>query len=417
MVRLNDRYRTDKIMIDIGVGVSLEKNEIAASEEAVRQAKSRKASKEKIDLVLTFSTADFSSVALIKHLNTFLGDVPIFGSNSSALITEKGIFNHGLVVMLIGFPEGVYFNTAYTKTNEFATSTAAGEDLGEKLLYGFQNVSRTLSFLLFDRMEESGAQFMTGLQSKLGRSFPCIGASISNPALAGRDSLFFNTTILNNACIGILWGGKFNFGLGLKHGWKPLGKPHTITQAYDNIIVSIDDQPAIGIYEEYLNYDISRLKKEFKKLSILYPFGMRVPGQQEYLLRNVTSIGDDGSLVCRGNVQTGSSVRLMISTKETCLEATREALNEAKTHLASQSYRFHKNDSSKMAIIFNSFPRAVSLRREIKKELELIRETLDPETPIIGVYTHGELAPLLSTSYHGQAYFQNQTISILIIEA
>jgi hypothetical protein len=207
------------------------------------------------------------------------------------------------------------------------------------------------------------------------------------------------------------------FGLGVKHGWKPLGKPHQVTAARANIVKSIDGEPAAKIYEDYLACDMARLKKDLSRLSVSYPIGVFIPGEEEYLLRNIIKIEEDGSLLCQGNVPNESLIRLMISTKETCLDATRQAVEEAQQTLANPIIKFSREKTSKLALAFISVKRLGLLRRDAKKECEIIRNVLEPSTQLIGIYTYGEMAPLKTSSYKGQIYFHNQTVSILIIEA
>jgi hypothetical protein len=251
----------------------------------------------------------------------------------------------------------------------------------------------------------------------LGRSFPFLGASASNTLHSVKSSLYFNQGVLSDSCAGILWGGKLTFGFGIKHGWKPLGKPHIVSSTEGNIVKEIDGQPAVRLYEEYLACNLAKLKKELQHLSLSYPIGVFIAQGEEYLLRNILSIEEDGSLVCQGNVLQGSTIRLMISTKETRLEATRLAVEEAQKNLTSSIMKFGKEKTSRLAIAFSSFSRYNLLRRDAKKELEIIKENLDVNTPIIGLYTHGELAPLKTSSYRGQIYFHNQAVNVLILEA
>jgi hypothetical protein len=403
-------------MIDIGTGVSVERNDVAAVEEAVRLAKTKKINKEKIDLALVFNSPGISASGILKNVSALLRDVPVIGGTVSGFLSHLGICKRGIIVMLITFPEGIYFTTGDINGIASSSGTAAGERMGEKLLYGFKNVPRSLSLLLFDGLSQGNVSFIYGLQEKLGKSFPCVGAALSSPDENSMNCLYYNTAAISDACTGILFGGKISFGLGLRHGWKPLGKPHTITEVSDNVIHKIDDQPAVRLYEEYLAYDFPRIKKELKKFSVLYPIGIRIPGQNEYLLRSILSIGSDGSLACHGSVPEGSTTRLMISTKETCLEATRAAVEEAKANLNNQTLKFHKEKTSKLVIVFNSFPRAQSLGKDVVTECKIIADAFEPGTSIIGVNTFGELAPLATTSYHGQTYFQNQMLSVLILE-
>lgn len=403
-------------MIDIGTGVSVERNEVAAVEEAVRLAKTKKINKEKIDLALVFNSPGISASGILKNTAALLPHVPMIGGTVSGFFSHLGICKRGVIAMLITFPEEIYCTAGEIDRISSSSGIAAGERMGEKLLYGFKNVPRSLSLLFFDRLTQGNANFINGLQERLGKSFPCIGAAIAPPDESDQNCLYFNNTPLTDACDGILFGGKLSFGLGLRHGWKPLGKPHTITEVTDNVIHRIDGQPAVRLYEEYLAYDFPRVKKELKNISVLYPIGIRIPGQNEYLLRSILSIGSDGSLACHGSIPAGSTTRLMISTKETCLEATRAAVDDAKTSLTSHALKFHKERTSKLVIVFNSLPRAQSLGKDINTEWKIIMDAFEPGTGIIGINTFGELAPLATTSYQGQTYYQNQMLSILILE-
>ncbi|MCU0650889.1 MAG: FIST C-terminal domain-containing protein [Candidatus Omnitrophica bacterium] len=404
-------------MIDIGTGASSAKNDVAAVEEAVRLAKAKKSIKERISLALVFNSSDVPFAGVLKNISTLLPDVPVIGATVSGFFSATSVYKRGVFVALITFPEGVYFTTGHTNGVSVANSgIAAGEEMAEQLLYGFKNVPRSTSLLLFDNLAKGSTNFISGLQEKLGKSFPCVGAALANPTDSRLNCLYFNEISLTDSCVGLLLGGKVTFGFGLRHGWKPLGKPHTISSAEDNIIRTIDDAPAIELYEEYLGYDEQKIRSEFKNLSMLYPIGIKTAGQEEYLLRSIQSVESDGSIVCLGSVSPGSTIRLMISTKETCLEATRAAINEAKTTLSLQAVKFHKEKTSKLMLVFNSFPRAVCMGKDIQTELKIINESFEPGTGIVGINTFGELAPLAAKSQLGQTYFHNQMISILIIE-
>ncbi len=402
-------------MLDIGIGLSLEENSFLAAEEAIKQAKTHLNNKDKIGLCLVFTSYDFSAAGVIKGFNALLRDVPVIGASSPAIISEKGIFKHGITVMLLGFPDGAYCRVAATRDINEKNPFNCGKELAEKLLLGFKNTPRNLGLLFFDQQIEDGPNFIAGLQENLGKGFPCIGTSLSNQYDPSHSCLYLNDEAINNGCAGILWGGKTTFGAGIRHGWKPLGKPHIVSSAVGNIINAIDGKPAIGIYEDYLGYDAAKLIKDLRKLSISYPIGVFIPGEKEYLLRNVVSIEQRGALVCQGSIPEGSTIRLMISTPETCLAATTQAIEEARKNLAGSLLKQGNVKNSRFAIVFSSISRYNLLRRDIKKELNSIKAGLK-DTRFLGIYTSGELAPLTASSYHGEIYFHNQDFSVLIIE-
>lgn len=401
-------------MINIGVGFSAEKEAPEAIKEAVRMAKKAVAS-ETINLAIVFSSIELASDSLLRTLDNLLGAIPIIGSSGAAVITPQGILKNGLVIMLLSLPAHIYFNTASVTDIRAKTALAAGREMADKLLYGFKGIRRDVSIIFSDGLIDEGSSLIYGLQERLGRSFPLVGASASDNLSFSKTYLYSNEGIFNDGAIGILLGGKLNFGLGIKHGWKPLGKQRDITQAKGNILYEIDNKPAVNIYQEYLTYSIAELKKDIRRISILYPIGVYLEGEEEYLLRNVISVEDNGALRLQGNVTTGNTVRLMIGTKDSCFDATREATEEAKKGLFNLVSDTQKAGMNNFVLVFDSVSRYTLLRRDAEKEIEIIRAAFGQDMPVIGLYTYGEQAPLRAITYQGQAYFHNQTISILAI--
>ncbi len=393
--------------IAVGIGISCEKNISKAVKEAIRHARLN-LYRERIDLVIVFSTIDFTQPNTIQTISDTLIGVPIIGCSGAAIITNKGILPNGLCIMLLNFPKTAYFNTAIVDSISSKTALNSGKELGEKLLQGFPKMKRDLGLIFSDGLIKDTSNLFYGLQEKLGTSFPLIGASASDKLQFLKTHLYFNDKLYIDAVCGIIFGGKLNFGWGIKHGWKPLGKPRQVTKSYANIIYEIDNSPAANVYEEYLACNLREIKNELNRISTFYPIGIELQGEEEHLLRNLHSVDSEGALIFQGNVPEGSRIRLMIGTKESCLTAARQALNEAKNGLFGKKIGF--------AFIFDSVSRYILLGRSANKELEIIKEEIGSNTPIMGVYTYGEQAPLKAINYHGKTYLHNQTFSILAIE-
>lgn len=390
--------------IQVGVGFSEKKELLQAVEEAVRLAKIN-LNNAKANLAFVFTTIEFTQPSVIETISSLLKNTQIIGASSAAVITSHGIFKHGLAVMLVSLPAQAYFNTACVKEVSNKTALGAGELLAEALLQQFKGMRRDFSIIFSDGMIPEGANLIWGLQEKLGTSFPFAGACACDNIRFQKSYVYFNDKVYNDAACGILLGGKINFGLGIEHGWKPLGKPHFINKARGNVVYEIDGFPAVKIYEEYLGTNLNNLKKDLKYISTLYPLGINFSEEQEYLLRNILDIQDDGALILQADAPLNSPVRLMIGTKESCLEATSRALEEAKKNLPAPDF----------LLVFDSISRYILLGRDAPKELKIIKDGLKKDTPIIGLYTYGEQAPLKATRYRGKAYFHNQTIGILAV--
>lgn len=390
--------------ISVSIGLSTEKNALLAAQLAARQALLN-LREPNASLAIVFSSVEFARDEILAAIADIVEPAPIVGCSSLAVISNQGIFKYGILVALFGLPEGIYLNVACTEEIDSKPALEAGRELGDKLLYGFRNIRRDFAVIFSDGLMRDGNGMLEGLQERLGTSFPLLGGSASDDLSFEKTYVYFNRKVSSHGACGILWGGKVNFGLGIRHGWKPLGKPRYITKSAGNIVYEIDGESATNVYEEYFARDLSGLQKDSKKISTLYPIGIYLPEEQGYLLRNITSIEDNGSLVFQGNVPQGSLIRLMIGTNDSCLDATKEALEEAGKNLAQRHVDF--------LLVFESASRYRILGRQIKEELQLIENKLGKNIPVFGIYTYGEQAPLRAINYQGKAYFHNQTVALL----
>jgi hypothetical protein len=392
--------------MNISLGFSQLEDPLLAANEAIGQAtiglKNTPAT-----LAFVFTSIEFAHPLMLKVVNNLLGEIPILGCSSLEIMTNRGVFKHGFAILLLSLSQQTFFNVAAVKNVNSNTSLASGRELGDKLLFGFRNVPRSLSIILSDKLITEGTRLINGLQESLGKSFPLIGASSSDNFQNHKTYQYLNKEILSGSCSGILFGGKFNFGFGIKHGWKALGKMRCVTSSDGNVIKEIDGLAAVKLYEDYFAKNQSDLTKELRRISIYYPLGIYLPGEKEYLLRNIISINEDGSLVTQGDIPQNSKIRLMISTEDSRLTATVAACEEAKRNLGNQKVKF--------LIVFDSAARISILGRQDDMELSVIKEVFGANTPLIGICTTGEQAPLKSINYLGRTYFHNQSINILAI--
>jgi hypothetical protein len=136
--------------------------------------------------------------------------------------------------------------------------------------------------------------------------FPVIGAISSDDFKYKQLNQFFQDQILQNSVVGVLLGGASSIALGCKHGFKPLGKPRTITQVDGHLIRTIDNKPAVDIYKHFLGAQADQLKNvTLNSHAAMYPLGIYLEDDRQYLLRNIIDILQDGSIVCQGGIPAG----------------------------------------------------------------------------------------------------------------
>ena len=397
-------YKLTSVMLKVAVGASQKKDITEAIQEATNSCL-LKLSVQEVSLALVFCTPSFTTPVLLKKIKLNLkSNCPLIGCSGMYIINSEGAQRDGLVLILIALPK-VKISCATIKVGPSDDAYLAGQGLGTNLISNLKEYRREICLMFSDGCLEDTSRLIQGLQNILGKSFPFIGGGASDDLKFKQTFQFYNEHILNRSTVAALFAGKFTYAIGIRHGWKPLGKIHTISDSSANVIKKIDGKKAVHLYEDYLAKTLAELKKDILLINALYPIGMQLKGEKEYLLRNVIALNDDGSIVTQGDVPQESSIRIMIGTKESCTEAARQAAVEAKIAM--------RDKPMDLAIIISSASRAYLLGRNVNAEIKAVRAVLGPDIPLAGFYSYGQYAPLGSLNYYGQTYLHNQAIAIL----
>lgn len=96
----------------------------------------------------------------------------------------------------------------------------------------------------------------------------------------------------------------------------------------------------------------------------------------------------------------------MIGDKEMVLDSAKNASLEAVNNI--------KNAKIKFAAVFSGISRLLLLRNDANKEIDIVKEKIGKNVPILGCYTLGEYAPFNIDESKGQCYFNNQGISVAL---
>ena len=390
--------------IRVGVGTSKRADSFRAGRDAASLAKEMMG-RGAPDLTIVFASVIFDQEQMLKGVRSAVGETPLVGCSGAGEITGQGPDKKSIAVMTLAsdsLQSVIGLGQAISRNAREAGQQAAKEaaSLGQQM--------RQVFMMMPDGLRGNGADIVRGVQEILGRSFPIVGGSAGDDFLFKQTFQYYNDRVLSDAVCGVLFGGNVTVAIGARHGWRTLGKPRVVTMASANVIYEIDGRSAVEIYEEYFGKDTAELKEEpLARMAILYPLGMGVPGEEEYLLRNALRAEDNGSLVCAAEVPEGSEVRLMMGSRDACVEAARTAAHQALNTMG--------DASAKVAIVFSSISRYKLLGRRGGLEIDAIRSVLGEDVPIIGFYTYGEQAPLRAEMNVGQSYFQNEAVVILAI--
>ncbi len=392
----------------IGIGhASLEENPKAAEEVVIMALKNAQLPDgQPVDLVLLFCSSLYPQAKIVQTVYSTLHPKTLIGCSSAGEIISSGPLKRSLVVLLFssdriavaaGFGESVHENPRQ-----------AGQRASFMAAQGIKKERH--AFLIFpDGLAGNGSDILRGCQEALGTSFLIAGGSAADDYSFKKTFQFFQDKVLTNSVVGALFGGEVSMGVGIRHGWNPIGKPRKVTKSYLNRVDELDGSPAANLYAEYFGSVAEELKQEsLARLTLAYPLGMSIPGEEEYLLRNVLRVDPaTGALIYSADIPEQSHVRLMMSSHETILSAARRAALQALNGLNGKKPLF--------ALVFNSVARKKLLRFQAKEEIQTIQQALGESVPLAGFYSYGEQAPMGAAMHRGQSHFHNESVVVVTV--
>lgn len=375
--------------------------------------------KNTVNLALVFASAYYNQYKVISGIKEKITPIPIIGCSSPCVITPEGPAEKGVIVSLISAsPETLQYSWALGKdVNENARKT--GHNVARSTVNKFNDsklkkkhdVNKQAFFMFPDGVTGSGIDILRGCQEILGSSFTIVGGSAGDDYMFEKTFQYFPNGIASNSVVGLLISGNLNVGVGLKHGWNPLGKYRKITKSTGNVIQEINNKPAISIYEEYFGEETKMLKETpLSMMGMLYPIGILLEeGEKEYIIRNPFKTTSEGELICTAGAPEGAKIRLMIGTRNNVLIAAREAALNALKDLGQKKPRF--------ILMFSSISRKKLLGRNSYQEAKVVKNTIGKNIPLIGFYSYGEQGPLGVEKYKHmkKSHFHNEAIIVTII--
>jgi len=389
--------------LEMGIGVSSHADVYAAGQEAAEQVVSHLAGR-RPDLVLVFSSIRFADPRLLKAIRTVTGGAPLIGCTDAGGIITSGPKRRAVTVIGLLSKEGSFVTAVERHLSSH--SRVAGERLAESLT---RQASQTPQCLLVfpDGLTASGSEVLAGLEKKIGNRVRVAGATAADDLYFQKTFQFYNDEILTDSLPGALLCGDIKVGIGVRHGWVPVGRPRRVTRSSENVVYQLDRRPAVCIYEDFLGLKRAELMEDtLARVTLTYPLGTETKGQKEYLLRDAIRVGRAGSLICTGNVPQGSEVRLMIGGYESALEAAQQAAYDAADQLGGTRL--------KGALVFCSVARQKMLGSEFQGEIDVIRDALGGAgVRLGGFYSYGELAP--PSRKRSTSLFHNESVVVVAL--
>jgi hypothetical protein len=346
-----------------------------------------------LGIVFCSSKQDFEEISWI--FNNC--EIDLLGCTTAGEITDDTLTEGSISCLLMDVSKDKY-RLCFTKNTEGVIET--GRTLRQ---FAHKAFEKPAMLVCSAGVLNDGEQVVAGL--KKGESeIPLFGG------LAGDDLQILNTYIFtrtehtNNGMAAIVFDNdKVEINGLATSGWEALGSENTVTKAQDNIIYSINNEPALDFFIRFFGdkEDMDIKGKALSTVSAQYPLQVMRENTDYAVLRSpIYGDEDNRSLTLVGSIKEGDKFRFSISPGVEVIEKTVAEFESLK----------NKIPDVDALILFSCKGRHAALGPFIEDEIKGIYEQWNK--PMIGFLSYGEIGNL----GNGVCEFHNETCCLVTIK-
>jgi hypothetical protein len=344
-------------------------------------------------LAIVFCSLDNNLDALSRLFDTY--DIDVLGCTSSGEIRDEEIAEDSISCMLMDVSKESYRLFMVPNTEGVV---ATGQRIRLQTDAAFKNPAMIVcSAGVFN----DGEKIVEGLKTE--REIPIFGGLAGDNFQMKETFIFTRMGQSNNGIAAIAFDNdKIELTGSAISGWESLGSTHTVTKAQENVIYTINQEPALDFFIRFFGEEdgVDLAGQNISNISAQYPFQM-MRGENYSVLR-CPLVSDEAtrSLTMGSGMKEGDKFRFSISPGVEVVEKTIEEFK--KSPLA-------KNEADAV-IMFSCIGRRAALGPFLDDEVGGLYNIW--KKPMIGFLTYGEIGNLKN----GVCEFHNETCSLVLIK-
>ncbi len=249
------------------------------------------------------------------------------------------------------------------------------------------HIDKGTAIILLDGLTPNIYLLLEKVNDLLGEQCNFIGGGAGSISLKQQPCIFSNHGFMEDAAVVCVIDKQVH--LGVRHGWEQMAGPLVATQTAGNTILQLNWQNAIEVYNEIVEKDsgITLNKDNFASIAQGYPFGI-FREKEDDIVRDPLAIGENGAIVCIGEVPTNTVLHVLKGYPEILLDAARKAMNDCGEKAGFPI-------AAEGTFVVDCITRTLFLNELFTDEMKIIREGLVVETEEqepFGVLSLGEIS-------------------------
>lgn len=352
------------------------------------------------DVLIVFASPEYAFVALLQALERRGNPGIMVGCSSAGEFSGAGHGTSSVSVLAIR-ADDIVFNAALGRGLRADPARALDQIMPVFRSEQHPDFPHRYALVMIDALAGYTDAMVGEMAARTSNLYQMFGGGAADDTRFERTHVFIGSAVHEDAIVVLEMLSKRPFGIGVTHGWEPVGETMFATQARGTFLVSLDHTPAVEVFSAHAARTGQRFERDDPLPFFLHNLvGIETP--QGYTLRVPLSVRSDGAVALAAAIPAGAAVKLMVSTTASVCDAASAA--------AACAVRGLQGGRHAGSLLFDCAATRVRLGPEFGDELDAVASSLGSPN-FAGCNTYGQMA-LAKGQFNG---FHNCTAIVCAI--
>jgi hypothetical protein len=334
------------------------------------------------DVIVLFASPRYDHGVLLSHLHESCTPKILVGASSAGEFTSA-THGDGLACALALRSDEMEFAAGVGRGLNADRVAAAREMVRDFRGLGLHAYPYRSALVMTDALAGHADDLVEQLTLVTSGKYQFFGGGAGDDAQFKRTQVFYGTEALSDAAVVLEIVSKKPLGVGVGHGWEPVGPGMRVTEAVGTTLVSLNGLPTVDAFEEHA----LATGQTFDRAEPLPFFLHNIIGIDTgdgYRLRVPLAVLENGAVACAAEIPVGAKVNIMRTTSSSAIDAAARA-----TKSAIKGLHGHRPQA---ALFFDCVATRLRMGDAFGLELQSLGELLGPAAEYVGCNTHGQIA-------------------------